>query len=33
MDIMSSPIVGEQARLVGILTQSDLVKALGNHGS
>lgn len=27
------PVVGEQARLVGILTQSDLVKALGNHGS
>ena len=27
------PIVGEQARLVGILTQSDLVKALVNHGS
>ncbi|MFG6467232.1 HPP family protein [Roseateles sp. BYS87W] len=27
------PIVGEQARLVGILTQSDLVKALGTHGS
>ena len=26
------PIVGEQARLVGILTQSDLVKALSNHG-
>lgn len=25
------PIVGEQARLVGILTQSDLVKAL-SHG-
>jgi len=25
------PIVGEQARLVGILTQSDLVKALSNH--
>jgi len=26
------PIVGDQARLVGILTQSDLVKALSNHG-
>lgn len=26
------PIVGEQARLVGILTQSDLVKALSSHG-
>ncbi|MCE4553635.1 HPP family protein [Roseateles cellulosilyticus] len=25
------PIVGEQARLVGILTQSDLVKALSTH--
>lgn len=25
------PIVGEQARLVGILTQSDLVKALSSH--
>lgn len=27
------PIVGEQARLVGILTQSDLVKALSGHDS